>query len=413
MRRFTHWTVTLLVVVTGFLTTGCYDRQELEQQAFVTVIGLDKAPNNLLDCTLQIATPTTNSSSGSGKEPLAAKGPVTLRAKSLAEALMLANTSVERTITLSHLSVVVFGEDLAKQGLEPVIQPFTRYRQFRRTMFVAVAKGQARDIMTADQPMLEDSPNRMADSIYVMGSRVGLFPVTQLNDVITALESPHQDVLLPMYSVNQAVKSGQGDQGVTETKESSEPGQVARSGGNPVEWIGGALLRGDKMVDTLSGNEMLYLRMLRGTLQSTHIDFSMHKNQAESVGLYLRKERSPDIKVRLTRPPKVSVTLSFDADLMTEPKAGSAGTTIARERKLEQFAESKLEQNITDLLNKIYRKDGVDPVPLSNQIRHQFPTFSAFANYPWENQLQGLTSHVTVDLQIRRFGKRLAPLRES
>ncbi|GMA61853.1 hypothetical protein [Alicyclobacillus fastidiosus] len=57
------------LVVTPFAMTGCYDRQELEQQAFVSVLGVDKAPDGLIDCTFRIALPVNPTGGGGGNRP--------------------------------------------------------------------------------------------------------------------------------------------------------------------------------------------------------------------------------------------------------------------------------------------------------------------------------------------------------
>ncbi|QQE80693.1 Ger(x)C family spore germination protein [Alicyclobacillus sp. SO9] len=412
MHQLAKWIVIGFVALSSLMTTGCYDRQELEQQAFVTVMGIDKAPNNMVDCSLQIAVPKTPGSGGgsSSGSPLSAAAPLTFRAHSITEALMMANTSVERSITLSHLSTVIFGRSLAEGGLQSVIQPFVRYREFRRTMFVAVAQGTAQEVMASNKPVLEHSSSRMADSIYVMGGRVGLFPVTQLNDLITAMETPHQDVILPLYAVNQSIKDNPKG-GAIKSGEVFQPGSEARSGGNPVEWIGGALFKGDKMKDTLSGTDMIYLRMLRGTVKTTNIDFQINKQREGAVGIYIRKERSPDIKVVLSNPVKVKVTLAFDADLVSEPATKQA-SVISREDKIKRLIEKKLEEHIKEVLKKVYNQDKLDPIPLSNHIRGHFRTYHQFVSYDWTNKLKTLQPDVSVKLSIRRFGKRLEPVTE-
>jgi len=408
MNKAKRWAGVLLIVASSFVTTGCFDRQELEQQAFVTAMGVDKAPNQMLDCTFQIAVPTSFTGGGQpAKEPLASKSPITVRAHSVAEALTLANTSVERTLTLSHMNTVVFGEDLAKQGLTPVIQSFVRYREFRRTMFTAVAKGSAKEVISANEPMLEASQTRMADSLYALSSRVGLFTTTQLNDLIRSLETPHEDVVMTLLAINQPVEeSGGQNQSSPQGNENFNAGEVVRSGGNPMEWIGGALFQRDKMVDTLDGQEMLYLRMLRSTIRSTQINLPLNGN-SQPLGLYVHKEGSPEVQVKLKPVLQANIHLAFDADVISEPSILSQKDPMLRQEELETVVEKKLETDITTLMKKLYRQDKVDPIPLSGSIRRQFRTLPQFAAYNWEQQLPTLQPQVDVKVSIRRFGKQL------
>src|SRR5579875_3550102 len=110
-KLWNRYAVLLMIAAVPFATTGCFDRQELEQQAFVVKLGLDAAPGGLIDCTFRLAMPVNPAAGGKkgGKEPLAGAVPVTFRAHSINEAMLLANSSIERTISFSHLTNIVFG----------------------------------------------------------------------------------------------------------------------------------------------------------------------------------------------------------------------------------------------------------------------------------------------------------------
>ncbi|WP_067931601.1 Ger(x)C family spore germination protein [Alicyclobacillus kakegawensis] len=427
MHRLRKCGIWIMAVCCLCLSTGCFDRQELEQLAFVTGVGLDRAPNGLLDVTLQIAAPQGHegSNGGSGKEQGKGTQPVTFRVHSIPEALSLANTSIERTVTLSHLSIVVFGEGLAKEGLKKTLEPMVRFREFRRTLFVAVAKGRALDVFNNNNLMLERSTARLADNLFVMGNRDGLFPSKQLQDFLVAIENPHEDPLLPVFAVNSQVAQTSGSEAssgqdggtgqggnkaggpIEETKVDFNPGQVARSGGNPVEWIGGALFQGDKLIAYLNGREMLYLRILDGSLHSAKIDFRdpLHPNQ--TIGLFLRKERSPSEQLTLTNPPRVRFLVPLDADLTSavEPSAQRSPFSLQIERDLDQSMAKEMKA----LLEKIYHQYQVDPIPISRRLRTHFLTHQAMVQYPWRQQMRSAQIDVRVDLNIRRFGIQAMP----
>ena len=417
-RRWLSWLVVLIVF---FTTTGCYDREELEQQAFVTEMGIDQAPGGLIDCTLRIATPTNSATGGGGggsggggggSQPLAATSPITVRADSIPQALLMANTSVERTITMSHLTLIIFGEQLAKLGLEPYIQALVREPQFRRTIFVSVAKGTAKEIMHADQPMLETSSGRTADSIYVVGNRIGLFPVVQMHDLITQIEQPHQDSVLPVYAVNKTVQSDpKGEGELEQTSVSTQPGDTVRQGGNPVEWTGAAVLRGDKLVDFLSGQEVMYLRLLRGNIKTTRIDFRLTSSETgtnsqseQTVGLFVREEQRPRTSISLGTPARVDISVPLDVALTAESLP--AQSSVDSQGDIGKAVTKQMQQDMKSLLQRLYQKDGVDPIPLSDHVRSRFRSYQAYTAYPWRQKLKSAKFNVQVQLDIRRTGQR-------
>jgi spore germination protein KC len=399
------------ILSSGVFTTGCYDRQELESQAFVTTIGVDKAPGGQIDCTMRLALPKNPSSGGGGGgggQPLAGSGPVTYRGRSVTEAMLLANSNIERHVSMSHLTMIFFGEDLAKEGLKDQLQPLVRFRDFRRTTLVALAKGKAQEVMNEEKPMIDQSAGRLSDSIAEVGTRTGLIPTVHLHDFLSALESPHESPLLPVFAVNEAVKKDpKGQKGIQSDVADFQPGQASRSGGNPVEWIGAAVFQKDKLVGYLNGRESIYLRMLKGTLRTVKLDFPDENKKNATVSIFARKEHNPQYFVSLSNPVKIQVYVPLDADLIS---SRLDYRTAPMRQKLEQQLEERISRDLKGVLQKLLDDKGADVIPISQSIRRQFRTDAEFASYPWEKMMKTAVIDVNVDLKIRRFGVQMVPI---
>ncbi len=403
------------LVLSLTVTTGCYDRQELESQAFVTALGIDEAPNGMVDCTFRFALPQ-NPSGGSGGSssadtPLAGKQPITYRAHSLTEALLIANSSVERQVNLTHLSHIVFGRKLVEQGLEPVMQAMVRFREFRPTIFVGVADGTAKEVLAAEKPMLDKNASRMFESVALNGERTGLIPVVYLQDLSRIVESHGAGGVLPLFSVNHNVEEDpKGKAEVTGTGgDVFSPGKVPRSGGDPVEWMGAIVLRGDRAVGELSGRESIELKFLQGRLRDTELDFKDPIHPGRYVGLSIRKERAPNYAINLANPMQVRVKVPLEADLLNV-ESGADYSVPENRKKLEKALQEEMSQEFTTLLTRLFHDDGADVIPIANHARNQFATHQQFIQYPWAERLRTADVHVDVELRIRRFGVQMIPL---
>ncbi len=409
-KRIVLYTMTALVC---FGTGGCFDREELEQQAFVTSLGIDSAPGGLVDCTFQIAVPKAASGGsgggGGGSEPLAGKGPITVRSKTVMDALALGNVGVERTLTLTHLNSVIIGESLAKEGLLPTIRPMMRYREFRRTMYVKIAKGNAREVMANDKPMLETTNTRVPDGVQFVGKKTGMAPVSsRLQDLAIAMESPHEAAVLPVYALNQSVKADpKGEEGIHGDL-TYKPGEIARNGGNPVEYVGGAVLDGDKLVGFLDGQQVMALRFLRGSMNRARMDVPDPTDKTKFISLSVRRERRPNYQIQLGQPVKISITIPLDADLIGIG-SGSNLTLPGPQVRLETTVDEHI-QSMTSSLIEEWAKKGIDIVPISTHIRGKFLTDAQFVKYPWQSRLKDADIKVRVQVHIRRFGLQTAPM---
>lgn len=425
--------VLLFLVGSSFATTGCFDRMELEQQAFVVALGIDQAPNRMIDCSFLIALPVSPAGGGqSGSEPKASAGPVTFRARSVVEAMQMANSSIERTLNLSHLGLVVFGHDVAQSGLSSQLYPMLRFREFRRTILLAVSQGTARDILSKNQPVLERSNARWADDIMEVGRRSGLIPVVTLHDYLRSREENLASPLLPLCAVNDSVESSGGGwaqssgsgggnssggssssgagTGGTSTSgagtlggPTADAGNFSRFGGNPVEWAGAAVFRQDKMVDQLTGRQVMDVRLLQGGLSRAHFTFSDPTSPQDAVTLRLKRAGAPQYHIQLGQQPRVNVDLPLEADLIsTEASVNYADQ--ASHSKLEQRVETQLSAELSALLTHLCKDDGIDVVPISQYIRDRFATDVALRKYPWTSQLHELRVSVSTKVHVRRYG---------
>ncbi|MCL6548778.1 MAG: Ger(x)C family spore germination protein, partial [Alicyclobacillus sp.] len=398
---------------------GCFDRQELEEQAFVTSLAIDQAPGGLIDCTMRIALPKNQATGaggggggggGGGQTPMAGTAPFTFRARTVTEAFRIANSSIERTLTLSHLSNLIFGEDLARAGLATQMDSLIRFREFRRTVYVKVSRGPARDILMQDKPVLEPSTDRMGDAVANVSRRSGLIPSSShLHDLVLALENPHEAPVLPLIAVNPRVQEDpKGEQPPGTTAVSYQAGRVTRAGGNPVEWSGAGVFRGDRLVGFLNGDEVTQLRLLNGTLPATKMEFRDPVRPANLVGLWIREEHDPHYTVRLGNPLRIQVHIPLDADLI-DVESGVDYTRPALRRKLEHSVAEQVANDARQLMLKLFHQYQADCIPVSRHARRLFATHNAFVRYPWEQRLKQAEVVVTSEVHLRRFGVQRTP----
>lgn len=426
------------------LLGGCYDRNELEEMAFIVSLGFDKGPGQTVDVTARIAVPrkltgggTGEGNSGKGGGEVGGAKAITVRAHSVEEAVNLLNTNVERRISMLHLAIIVFGEDLARDGILPYLRPLSRYREFRRTVFLHVVKGKARKIFDEDKPLLENTVTRYVEDLAEVSKHTGLSASVKLHPFITAIEAQDEDPFLGVLAINSSVlnqmeKSAKkqsassdlqgnesGGEGAKQEagKEikikgdniSYTPGQVRRQGGNPLEFIGTAVFRKDRMVTILDGIDSRMLLALRGEMRRTQMDFADPFEEGTYDTVEVKPSGPPKYEIQaFTQPLQVWIKVNLEGDLI-----GEMGTTdYTRPEKLarlESSIEGKMKKRMEHLLNELYHRYQTDPIALINHVRGQFHTYQEMKAYPWRDKLRTAVVHVDVDFKLRREGVQLAP----
>lgn len=402
--------------------SGCYDRVELEEQAFLISLGIDQAPKELIKLTARVAVPSKLSGtsggggggSGGGSNDSESGTPlVSASGRTILEAISNMNTGIERTINLTHLSAVTFGDAAARKGLLPYLRTLVRYREFRRTLFVFVAKGELGDVFRKDKPVLETSITRTIEDWHESSERTGYAPSIQLHRFLGSLGTPNEDPVLPVLSVNQQVgkenpKEGGDPSHLRARSLSLTPGGVDRAGANPVECIGTAVFRGDKLVGILDGNESRYLQILTGSLRRAVISIGAPAGQGY-LSFAVRYAEPITVKLKLAgKSPRLHIAQSFEAELIGD-QAAMAFTTEAERRVVERALAARIKRDELHLIAKVYKGYRVEPFHYFSYARGSFPTFSSMRNYDWHSRLPSVQVTVETEVNLRRLGLQLNP----
>lgn len=161
---FDRWQQRLLAILLIGLTltcTGCWGRRELEALAIVSGIAFDSPPagQNGVYVTVQVLRITKAESNTKGS-PNEQKGYVNVSASgaTVHEALRKCTHTLSRRLFLPHNLIILFGEDLAWQGIKEYLDFFYRDPESRNTVWVAVTSGKAADMLDASQA-IETTPS--------------------------------------------------------------------------------------------------------------------------------------------------------------------------------------------------------------------------------------------------------------
>ena len=157
----------LIIILTlcTFLLTGCYNKKELDNLAYVIALGADVGSGDELNITYQIAVPI-KISSDSGKTGEENYITHTVTANSLYTGNSKVNSLTSKEVNLSHVKLIVYSEELAKQDLSGHINSLVSNVAIRPKTTVALCKGKAKDFLENITPNLEASPARYYELLF-------------------------------------------------------------------------------------------------------------------------------------------------------------------------------------------------------------------------------------------------------
>jgi spore germination protein KC len=134
MKRITA--VIVLLVTT--LISGCWSSREVNTLGISVCIGIDKSDNGYIISEQVINPKAIASKRATNEAPVVV---YSVEGENIPENIARMTTISSRRIYHSHLRMVIFSEDIAKEGIADIVDYFLRYHEFRTDFFFAVARG--------------------------------------------------------------------------------------------------------------------------------------------------------------------------------------------------------------------------------------------------------------------------------
>lgn len=387
MRKFFILLLMILVFV-----TGCWDKREINQLAFVQGLGIDKDKDNMIDLTIQVLKPgllAGGGGGGAGGGSVVGK-PYTVFESSgvdFAKAYMNANAELSRTLFMQHNEIIFFGEKFAKSGVYKTLDFMTRNPEFRRTEFVLVVTGGSlRELMNISGGLERYPYKEILGMIYNQRNTSSAY-VCDLNEFIETLEIPTKNPIVGKL-------------------------EIVKKDGKPIgaRLAGASIFKKDKLVGFLDEQQTKgIMYMMNKTKKSTltldkglkgekaHISFTITKSHADIIPHIKDGDVSFDVNINVEGN-MIEQEVTYD---LTEPKMLE---------KLQQLINEKIKETIYSALYAIQKKYKVDTVGFGNIIYQRNPKEWKKLEKDWDKIYSDVKVHVSVKSIIRRTGLSSKPI---
>lgn len=194
------------------LLTGCWDRVEVNDVAFVLASSTDKEQDQIRS-TVQIALPSSFGGAGSQGGGGGTSGSKTyLMVSQTAPTEFQANKKVQdslsRVINFSHRRVTIIGEEFAKSGIAESIDILARFPQNRLTTYVVLSHGPGYELLDVEAP-IEQSPSEMIRELAKSTMQDPVSVQSLANTLLTEGRDIAIPVMVTTLSVPEKVGNGQ------------------------------------------------------------------------------------------------------------------------------------------------------------------------------------------------------------
>ncbi|QYK65641.1 Ger(x)C family spore germination protein [Paenibacillus sp. S02] len=254
-------TIHLLFVwgLIGLILGGCWDRKELNELGIAIGIGVDMKGDQY-QVTAQVVIPSAVASKSS---PSAGSPVVTYEATAptIQEAIQKMTDTSPRSIYLSHIRMLILGEEYARKGISDVIEALMREPSTRSDFYIAIAKNNKASTILKIPTSLEKLPaNKMFASLDTLTKTWAPATKVTMDQLLSDLTNPDIQSTLPALEavgdIEASIEKGEDD-----TK-SISPGTILRFSG-----IG--VFQKDRLLGWISEQDSKGFNYIRNKVDST------------------------------------------------------------------------------------------------------------------------------------------------
>jgi len=389
----------------SLLLSGCWDNHELEDLAFVTVVGLDAAPNNNLRITYMYLTPPAEDPKHreSNRRPLT----TSFLVPTFGSAPMVASITTDRIITAQQVKALIVSEDLARrEDILPMIDGMVRERAYRRDIVLITCLNSTGAFMKANQSKLGSNSLTYIENMRHQYRNTGLFPEVTLNDFLIATETGDELAWMGLAAI--APGNADADAEKSVAGEGDEfPGSIHKRGGdNRLQFSGAAVYRGGREIGRMTGQEVRSALLLRGDAGSF----------IQTMRDPYNPQRNDTIQVFQVLFPKVRSTLQggrlffrIDVNLYGALSSDTSQTdyaqTMPTRKKLTKAFERMMSRGMEQLLDRSQREFGGDICQLERTVRWKFWTEQDWSRFNYTRHFKTAQFRIRVHVHLKEFGK--------
>ncbi len=399
----------LLVFSLSFTFSGCMGKGvELKDLTVVQGIGVDKKEDEL-SISIQVFDPakasgSANELSGNLTKVLNSQG------KSIYETIYKSSVQIGGEPFTSQNRIIVLGEDLVKEDIKEIMDYFFRNHKTRINVVIAIAKGEAKEILQSD-------------------TGEALIPA---EDVVKLIESSEENLIAPktdVLSVLRPMKEIGGDFYITALKikeEEQKQGEQEQSGSGggekqgegsgggenggqeqekkDVVTDGVGVFKENKLIGYLDEDESKGLLWITGKVNG-----GVLVSQTEEVGQISTEIIDVVPKMQFSIEDnipicsiKISCFLSAD-----EIQGNEENFTLETLEPVEKQIGDNIKEKIEKTIKKCVQDYNVDIFRLNDYVRNYNPGLYKQVKGTWHDYIKNIQFKTDISVQITRVGERV------
>ena len=369
----------ILIIITIFLLTGCYDQKELNKIAILTATEINKIDDEFI-INAQIVNPQSPDKTTNVESPFFI---YTGRGKSIQEAYRQIKLKSSRYLYPDHLRVIIINENLAKEDVTEIMDFYLRDPSIRTEFNVLI--GQNDDILSIITPLNQISASSIVDTLKINKNFQGVTNLTTLNEMAIMYLNPHTEIILPSIKLENKNEDTDKEENTQSTKLNSM-----------YELSGLAIFKDNKLKGYLTNEQSITYNIIKNNVENSIITYECEKDKYLTIEMITSKSKIT------TKNQKINIAINIQATINESScnvKLNNKQNINYIEKELEKYLSNRIINDIEYIRNE-YNSDvfGFLDVIYKHDYNTYLKTKDAWYNDIYKN------INISVDTKINIVG---------
>lgn len=387
--------INILLIFTSFLTS-CSGSRELNTLAIVISTGFDIEDGKVI-MTNEVINPAAG---GTSKNATAQEQTLFVQGygDTISEAFINTTLTFDRELYLPHSHLVIFGEELAKNGIGPYLDILSRNNEQREKAYLLVAEGgKAYDVMGINSGIAQ-SPGRYIDEIIRHDMFNEETRTLTIDEFFRYFYRPHEEYIMGV------IKPMEKPQISKNTPEKNF--QV-------LNVQGGAAFKDNKLIGYYTGKEMIGFNFIVNELKNAMIKFESPDFLVDKNRLIASRDKYSAVQIFRSRTKNNvkliddKLHLFIDVKFRGVLKEVTQGLDISQPGvidEMEKACANTAKSYIEMALLKGMKEFNADTFSIGELVHRKYPKLWKEIKDNWEEIFENLEYTINVSAHINDTG---------
>ena len=371
----------LLLVVTSFLVTGCWNYREIDRIAIVAGVAIDKGEKEKYKITAEIIQVS------GGSSPKTTSQLITMEGNSIFDAARNGISLTGKRLYWSHNKVIIISKKIAEKGVVSVMDWYNRDSETRFDVNILICKGDSASEILAGK--------KTTDQIKSF----------ELNDMIKNQKSlskaPQSDMVIFFNALE--------GEGIVPALPTIELKKI--NGKKLPSIMGTAVFKRDKLVGYLNSKDTKSYLVIKDEIKGGLIVEKVKKKDKTSpVTLEVFKSKTKVTPIINGKDVKMSIKIETETAI--DEIDGETNVIDDKGRKkLESLAAETLKTQVEDVIKKVQKEYGADIFGFGSKVNQKDPEVWKRIGNDWDKKFKNLEVSVDAKVHIRNSAMLSKPLK--